>query len=263
MMASAPFRFLLTVCAASFALLASAVEWKNLDDDHYVSGRKCSAGYLTGKVVLVCKAKPLVQRLEEIWTSFKMKPFVLLGSYSRKPKNTSYPVYKDVALEGKTPDVPIFVVDGTGRIRYMGADERRATELVVTCLTDMESPKSEEQWRQFLDFEFASLPGRAYLRYQDFKQKFPAGAKDYAAKFGELSKMPDVKKLSDLVRFAKEVKDLRAINPKKAKTVKPKLKEKIELAEKAFAPLKESANPLVVQEAKNALADLAWAKAVL
>lgn len=249
--------------AVLFGATAFAVEWRNLDEEHYLCGRKCSVGYLTGKVALVCREASLAARMEEVWTGFKTKPFVLIGAYPAKQRNVSYPVYSGVSLTEKTAESPIFVVDATSRVRYHGSDERRATEVVVTLLTDMESPKSEDQWRQFLDYEFANLPGRAYLRYAAYKKKFPAGAKDYSERFSALAKTPDIAKLVELVRFAKGVKDLRAIDPKKARLVKSRLAGKIDDAVRKFAPLKDSENPLVVQEAKNALADLAWARAAL
>lgn len=254
------------VCLALDVLLACpafAVDWQNLDEEHYLGGRKCSAGYLLGKVTLVCQDVSLANRMEDVWTSFKMKPFVLIGAYPKAPKNVSHPVYKGVTIPGKAAESPLYVVDATNQVRYQGSDERRATEIVVTLLTDMESPKSEAQWRKFLDYEFATLPGHAYLRFAEYKKKFPEAAKEYSPKFAEIAKIPDLKKLADLVKFAKSVKDLRAIDPKKARMVKSRLAGKIDDAVKKFEPLKESENPLVVQEAKNALADLAWARAAL
>ena len=38
------------LCAAS---LHAGVEWRNIDQEHYLAGRKASEGYLQGKVVLV------------------------------------------------------------------------------------------------------------------------------------------------------------------------------------------------------------------
>lgn len=248
-----------------FAVTAAcaAVEWKNLDEEHYVCGRRCSAGYLTGKVVFVCRDEKLALRMEEVWSGFKTKPFVLLGVYPKSVKGVSYPVYRDVALAEKSPENPLYVVEPRGRLRYRGADERRATEIIVTLLTDMESPKSEQQWRQFLDFEISALPGHAYLRYLDYKKNYPEGVKAYSDRIAELMKIPEVKKLAELVRFSKSVKDLRALEPKKAQQIKARLAERIDKAVSEYASLKDSANPLVVREAKNALADLAWAKAAL
>jgi len=255
---------LLLVAIVVFGVMRiGAAEWKNIDEAHYVGGRKCSVGYLQGKVALVCRDKEQATRMEEIWTGFKSKPFVLIGAYDKLPKDISYPVYKDVALAEKSPRTALYLVDSVGKVRYFGADEHRATELLVTLLTDLEAPKSEEQWRQFLDYEFATLPGRAYGRYLAYKKEFPLGAKDYAERYDALLKIPEIKKLAELVQFSKSVKDMKAIDPKKARMIKTRLKGKITTAESKYASLKESKNPLVAQEAKNALADLAWAKATL
>ena len=75
---------------AAAASLAQAVEWKNVDADHYLGGRKASEGYLQGKVVLVdrwgahcppCRA--LLPRVEKLWQSFKTKPLVVLGGHCK------------------------------------------------------------------------------------------------------------------------------------------------------------------------------------
>lgn len=253
------------VAALAFGLFLPlfGVDWVNVDEDHYVAGRKCSSGYLRGKVVLVCRDSSQSARMEEVWTGFKTKPFVLLGAFSTAEKDISYPVYSGAALAEGSPEKALYVVDGTGRVRYMGTDERRATEIVVTMLTDLESPKTEAQARRFLDYELANLPGQAYNRYQDVKKKYPALAKQYAEKFDEISAIADVKKLAELVKFAKTAKDAQMFDPKKARLQKSRLESKIKDAIAKFVSLKDSENPLVVQEAKNALADLAWAKAAL
>ena len=247
------------VTFALAAVASPAVGWRNIDAAHHLGGRRCSAGYLKGKVTLVCRDKELAARMEELWDSFKAKPFVLIGSYDELPKDVSYPVYRDVDVTERVITEPLFIVDATQKVRFRGKNDRRATESLVTLITDMDMPKTEKQWRKFLDYEFAELPGRAVLRYGDCKKAFPDVAKEYEAAYGELLKIPDIQKQADLVRFARGVRDLRAIRPEK----KPVLKGMIESAVEKFSSLKESENPHVAQEAKNALADLAWAKAAL
>lgn len=242
---------------------AAAVEWQNIDEAHYVAGRKCSSGYLQGKVTLVYRDAAMAPRMEELWTSFKTKPFVVLGSYGKATDGVSHPVYRDADLTTNQCSESIFIIDAKGKRRFRGKDDHRATEVLVTLLTDMEFPKNEKQWRQFLDYEMDNLPGRGYLRYQEFRKKFPEAARDYEAKFDALSKIPRIKDLADLLKFAKAAKDHRAIDPKKAARLKSKIAERIDKALERYAPLKESDDPRVVQEAKNALADLAWAKAAL
>ena len=265
------------------ASLVQAVEWKNVDAEHYLGGRKASVGYLQGKVVLVdrwgahcppCRA--LLPRVEEIWQSFKTKPLVVLGGHCKGWGSTdevtelitehklTYPIYEDAALavgEPKFTAIPfLYVVDETGKVIYMGRDERTATQVVVSALTDLESPKDLKQWRRFLDYELEHLPCRGYLRLRDFRKKFPKEAKAYETKARELAAIPDLKKVADLVEFAKKAKDPPVFGPKDTakKTKYEKLvKDEISKCES----FKAHPDPRVAQEAKNALADLKWTQA--
>lgn len=246
------------------ALLAIAsagwsAEWKNLDDEHRLGGRKVSGGYLQGKVVLVCRDAALADRMEAIWTSFKPKPFVLLGAYAKKQAAGTYPMYADAGLAADDPGTPVYVVDGLGKVIYFGNDERKATEEVVTALTDMASPRNLTQWKRFLDYEFEHLPGRAYGRLDQFRKKFPVEVKGYAGQIKALKAVPDIKKLGALVAFAASVKDYAPKNPMDRRRLPIQISEAL----RKYAPLKESADPRVAQEAKNALADLQWTKASL
>ena len=254
---------LIAMAAALAASADSYVEWENVGEGTYVAGRRCSEGYLQGKVVLVCRDEKMAGRMEEIWTSFKTKQFVLLGAFEATPEKVTYPVYSGASLANNAPESPLYVVEETGRIRYKGKDERTATEALVSALTDMESPKNVAQWRMFLDYELVALPGRAYLRFLEFKKKLPKDAKEYEVKFAELSKTENVKKLAELVKFAREAKDVRAFDPKKAKYQQSRFKKMVEGAIAKYSPLKESEDSRVRQEAKNALADLKWTLATL
>ena len=265
------------------ASLVQAVEWKNVDAEHYLGGRKASAGYLQGKVVLVdrwgahcppCRA--LLPRVEEIWQSFKTKPLVVLGGHCKgwgsadevieliTEHKLTYPIYEDAALavgEPKFDAIPfLYVVDETGKVVYLGRDERNATQAIVTALTDMEAPKNVAQWKRFLDYELEHLPCRGYLRLRDFRKKFPKEAKEYEAKARELAAIPDLKKAAELIEFAKKAKDPPVFGPKdKAKKAKYEklVKDEIDKCES----LKAHPDPRVAQEAKNALADLKWTQA--
>ena len=278
-------RLVMTVAAMSAALVAAgAVEWKNVDEEHYLGGRKASAGYLQGKVVLVdrwgakcppCRALlPTVEK--KIWQSFKTKSFVVLGGHCGgwgsaeavkgliEENSITYPVYEDAGLANGEPAydaIPfLYLVDETGKVVYKGRDENTCIQAVVTALTDMDAPKNLADWKRFLDFELENLPGKAYLRMGEFKKKFPKEAKDYAEKFKALAAVPDVKKLSELVAFAKRAKDAPVFSPKK-KQQQTKYQKSVKDALTKFASLKESKDPRVVQEAKNALADLKWTAA--
>lgn len=275
----------LLLAAAVLSFSAGAVDWRNLDEEHHLAGRKASTGYLRGKVVLVDRwgvkcppCRQLLPRLEEIWQSFKTKPFVVLGGHCpgwgdaegvkalAKEHGLTYPVYEGAGLAAQEPPfdaIPfLYVVDETGKVVYRGRDERAATQAIVTALTDMEAPRNAAQWKRFLDFELESLPGRAYLRLAEFKKKFPAEAKAYAEREKELKAIPDVKKLAELVDFARKAKDMRTFDAKQQ--TKRKRYEKLvtdALSSAKYKPLLESENPFVVQEAKNALADLKWTAA--
>ena len=263
----------------------AGVEWRNLDSASYLAGRKASEGYLQGKVVLVdrwglgcppCRA--LLPRVEEIWKSFRTKPFVVLGGHCKgwgdaegvkklaKDLQLTYSIYEDAGLAVGEPQfsaIPfLYVVDETGKVVYMGHDERAATQSVVQALTDLESPRNLAQWKRFLDFELENLPGRAFLRLKEFRKKFPAEAKAYADKAKELAAVPEVKKLAELVEFAKKAKDVREFgDKKKAQRQKYEKMVKDAISSAKYASLLESKDPRVVQEAKNSIADLKWTAA--
>lgn len=271
--------------AACAALSVGAAEWKNLDEAHHLGGRMTSGGYLLGKVVLVdrwgAKCPPcreLLPRLEELWRSFKGRQFVVLGGHCEgwgdaeevkgliREKNLTYPVYEGAGLKSGEPEfdaIPyLYVVDCTGRIIYRGRDERMAREVIVNALTDLENPRDLAQWKRFIDFELENLPGQAYLRLAEFKKKFPAEAKAYAAQLKELSAKPEVKQLAALVEFSRKARDTQKIGPKdKAKG--DKLRRLIESVVSKSKNLKGSSDPKVAQEAKNALADLKWKLAAI
>ena len=262
---------------------AGAVEWKNVDADHYCGGRKASSGYLQGKVVLVdrwgvgcppCRA--LLPRVESIWKSFKTKPCVVLGGHCEgwgtaegikklvDQNALTYPMYEGAGLAANEPKfdaIPfLYVVDETGRIVYSGHGEREATEALVTALTDMESPRSIEQWKRFLDYELDNLPGRAYLRLKEFNKKHPSEAKAFLPKAKAMFALPKIKDLADLVAIAKEYKDYVAKTPIEKKQFPSKVKAAI----RKYTPLvKALEDPRMVQEAKNSIADLKWTLADL
>ena len=277
-------KLFLTCLAVFAAVCVQAVDWRNVDADHYLGGRKASAGYLQGKVVLVClwqadadqSVGELLSSLEEVWTNFKTKPLVVLGGplggsgtdevVKRQLDATkvSFSVYSGVALARNQPiykSLPfIYVVDETGKVVYLGHDDRNATQAVVSALTDLESPKNVKQWRRFLDYELEHLPCRGYLRLRDFRKKFPKEVKAYESKAKELAAIPDLKKVADLIEFAKKAKDPPVFGPKdKAKKAKYEklVKDVIDKCE----GFKAHPDPRVAQEAKNALADLKWTQA--
>ena len=266
------------------ASLVRAVEWRNVDAEHYLGGRKASAGYLQGKVVLVCLwqadgAQPvgeLLSALEDVWTNFKTKPLVVLGgplggggmneAVKRQlaAAKVSFPVYSESSLAQKPPiykSLPfIYIVDETGRVVYMGRDDRMATQAVVTALTDQETPRNVKQMRRFLDYELDHLPCRGFLRLRDFRKKYPEEVKAYESKAKELLAIPDLKKVAELVEFAKKAKDPPVFSSKDA-AKKAKYEKLVNDVIDTCEGFKAHPDPRVAQEAKNALADLKWAQA--
>jgi len=274
--------FVSVAMLAGAAFAGDGVAWRGLDDPHRIGGRKVSEGYLRGKAVLVycwgCDDKAsreMLPRMEEIWKSFKTKPFVLLAAHGAgrgeadavkafvEENRFTYPIYEGAGLSEGEPDVQgvpfIYVVDETGKVRYKGKDERLATERLVTLLTDMEAPKNVEMWESFLDYEMKVLPGRAYLRLSEFRKKFPNEARKYDEDYKRLKNDAEVQKLAKLVAFAKMAKDFDPSNKKtKGKVTRSKIGMAIQMYEEPL--VRKCKNELIVQEAKNAIADLKWAQ---
>lgn len=250
------------ILAMALATQAAGVGWRNLDEANRLGGRKASEGYLQGKVVLVYKGGGHMARMEAVWQSFKSKSFVLIGAGREKNAACTFPMYEGAGLAADEPGTSFYVVSETGKVVYKGEDERQATESVVTALTDLDSPRSSLQWREFLNFELENLPAHAYLRFAEFKRKYPAEAKGYEGKVKELRAVKGVDKVADLVRFAKQAKDTKVFDPKK-QSMKAKFAQSVKAAISKYAALKDVEDPRLAQEAKNSLADLKWALAAL
>ncbi len=269
--------------AGATALAASAqVEWRNLDDRHRLSGRKLSEGYMLGKVVLVdrwgAKCPPcrkLLPQMEVIWQSFKTRSFVLLGGHCEgwgsaatvkdlvREYSLTYPVYEGGALAKDEPvfnGIPfLYVVDPRGKVVYRGRDERLATDHVVGLLARWETPDKLADWKNVLDFEFENLPGKALRRYDEFRKKFPLEAEKYATPARALAKLPGIEELKKLEAI---VANLRDYQPKDRQQ-QAALVARIGQTLAKYAHLKQSGDPQIAREAKNALADLTWIRADL
>lgn len=150
------------VFSAGLALAAQAVGWKGLGEGNYYAGPKVTEADLAGKVVLVdcwgvgcppCRA--LLPRMEEIWKSFRSKPFVLLGSHrqGRQPEKVdalvkanklTYPQYDGAGIAEGEPSfrgIPfLYVVNHRGKVVYSGHSDREATEAVVNALGEIGAP---------------------------------------------------------------------------------------------------------------------------
>lgn len=267
------------------ASAAHPVSWENLDPQHHLAGRMASSGYLRGKVVYVdCRdygtkdCVEAVQRMEEAWKTFKMKPFVMIGSHrgaagAEKIKRIAeglgltYPIYRDAGIT-RTPEQEeadpektgfVYVVESTGRILYRGKDDRRAFGVVASALMAMRSPQTPKQWKHYIDFDVDVLPGRALLELEDFRKAFPKEARAYDSVWAKFNADQEIKRLAKLERLTLQAKDYDF----KDTSARRLSSDKVEQAMAAFADLKSSGNPVVAQEAKNCLAELTWTSAML
>ena len=266
------------------AASALAGEWRNVDAEHYLGGRKASSGYLQGKVVLVClwnaaderTADELLPAIEETWASFKTKQFAILAApvceggddeaavrRLLEKHRVSCSAYRNAGFEGmpgtKSPFC-ICVVDETGKVVYRGRKPRIATQAVVTALTDIESPRDLAQWRRYLDYELKNEPCHAYLRLKAFRERFPREAQEYAAAAKELAAIPDLRAMADFVAFAKKAKDPPVFSPEEGEKNR-KYQELVTSVISNGETMKNHPDARVAREVKNALADLKWTQA--
>jgi hypothetical protein len=264
-------------------ILAAVVAWSGLSPENHLGGRKVSEGYLQGKVVFVQRWRGddpaslnALSRMERVWTSYKTKPFVLLGSHvagagavamaekALSGAALTYPVYGAAELKDGAPlseKIPYYyVVDAVGRVVFRGADERLAEMALVNALTNLASPPNVAYWKRLIDYERDVLPGRAYVHLQEFRKAFPAEAKAYEEDYRRLRADETVQKLARLEVFSRHAKDF---DPRSKPFELRKMLSKIGRTLSAYSDLKKVPDAIKAQEAKNCLADLLWARAAL
>ena len=270
-----------------------AYEWDNVGPDKRLGGRMISAGYLRGKVVLLDRRdytdpanEEVIRKLQTLWATYKSKAFIVLASqhgFASKSKMEStlkklgvtYPVYQDArltkpgaseedleimkkAFEDERPS--IVILDSTcQRKLYNGRDVHAAQGVVGSAILAASTPMAPKQYNFLLDWELNHLPGRAYIRLKEYREKFPKDAAKYASDWQSLASRDEVKKLAKLVELSRLVKD-RDLASKSAQRLTP---EVLQNATEKYASLKQSSDPLVAQEAKNALADIKFCEATL
>lgn len=263
----------MTVCTI---LLAAAIGWTGVEKANYLGGRPASAGYLQGKVILLdcrdyAQSKEMMADMERLWNSFKAKPFVMVGSHlgssaeaakaAIKEVGVTYPVYTGVSFEAKNFERldggVIYVIDDAGRNIIKTRELRRAEECVVTALANAAAPRTAKRYRKVIDYELDVLPGKALNHLREFREKYPKEGAVYDQVWEKLADDPEVKRVAKLELIARLSKDTGEIRDPAA------LKAKLEKADAVYGDLKKSENPLVAQEAKNCLADIKWAAAVL
>lgn len=136
-------------------------DWKGLERANWYCGKKLTEKALAGKIVMVfafSETSPdsiaLLPRLEQLWSAYKTKPFMLLGSHrgGRSPQverlvkkaRLTFPVYEDA---GRTQEPPagghyplVYVVDDKGKLIYRGRSELGATEAFINALPKVGKP---------------------------------------------------------------------------------------------------------------------------
>ncbi len=134
--------------------------WKGLEPENWYCGKKLTESSFDGKLVMVYvfsesdeDSVALLPRIENVWSAYKSKPLVVLGSHrggkSAKAANiikkakVTFPVYEDAgrtqepSAGGRYPIV--YVVDDTGRMIYRGRSDLEATEAIVTAIPNVGS----------------------------------------------------------------------------------------------------------------------------
>lgn len=135
------------VTAFAVALLCAATWadglWTGLEAGAHVTGPEITEADLLGKVVFVDTT--FDARIEQIWSGFKTKKFMTVGSIrasGKIPGGLTYPVYKKFGLAVGDPGAKMFVVNHRGRVVYAGASDRDATEAIVNALGQVGAPMS-------------------------------------------------------------------------------------------------------------------------
>lgn len=260
-------------------MLAAGIVWGGITPENHLGGRPASAGYLQGKVILVdcrdySKDQAALERLEDFWQSYKIKPFVVVGSHrggdvdavkkNIEAAGVSFPVYADATFESKTFEPQnglIYVIHLGGKMAIKTKDINRAYEAAISAMTWGAAPSTLPQYRKLIDYELEVLPGKAYTHIKAMQKAFPNEAQEYYfAAFKRLDENEEVKKVAKLEEIARRVKDFDPKTKKNGKAVRVS-KEKVESLIAGAAELKESEDPLIVQEVKNCIADLKWATA--
>lgn len=211
------------VVALAMGLSVAEAAWRNLNDGAYYSGPKLTEADLAGKVVLVdcwgvncppCRA--LLPRMQELWKSFKNKPFVLVGSHrqGRQPEKVkelveanklTFPIYDYFGIAEGEPSfrgIPfLYVVNHRGKVVYSGHDERAATEALVTAIGEIGAPTT-------------LCGGVSLVRFKAFRKKLRLGQSIK----GEVKRLQDAAKGKNEATATEAKAILEAIDEAKAQT---------------------------------------------
>lgn len=137
-------------------------EWKGLESANWYCGKKLTEKSFAGKIVMVYEfslseadSVALLPRLEQLWSAYKTKPFLLLGSHRGgksaqvaklvKKARLTFPVYEEA---GRVKEPPaggryplVYVENDAGKIIYRGRSELEATEAFIDALPSVGSTK--------------------------------------------------------------------------------------------------------------------------
>lgn len=281
--------FLAAFSAAVFAAFAgdSAVkppapkEWVNVSPSTLLGGRMVSAGYLKGKVVIVdCRdygsdsSAAVAKALQNIWNTYRSKEFMVLGSHRggasshevkefMKKNGITYPVCRNAMLSVGEPEGMtdyLYVMDTTlSRRLYAGADPQKAAGVAASAIAAHTAPVGRRHTKKLVEFECANLPAHAYLRIRQMRKEEPDRADAFRDRFEEISKIDRIDEVAKLVRLSMFAKDRDSSSGNASRITAPVLDAAVE----KFSELKNHPSPAVVQEVKNALADLKWAAAAI
>lgn len=288
----------LPFCRAAIAAVAAFVavrlsaecRWTNITPESHIAGRMASPGYLRGKIVILDRrdyarkeCENEILKLQAAWTSYKTKDFILVGSHCGTAGTDkvakiaarlglTYPIYANAKFDPDDPDTGdetiVAVYDSvSGKRLYTGHFTHDAIGIAGSALMNLRIPPSAKAWKRCLDYEFKFLPARACLRLKElesdrktlsaFTAAYPDDIVRYRKRSKELARRQDMRKLVDLVRLSRQVKDCDPALSRKlsVKAIGQKIKQ--------FSVLKDNEDEIVAQEAKNAIADLIFAKATM
>ena len=127
--------------------------WRGLTNENWYAGKKLTEKDFDGKVILVCvwggkESVETLQRIEEVWSSFKGKPLLVIGSHrgGKNPKipkvcsqlGLTFPMYEGLSFhrEALSTAYPyIYIVNHHGKFAYRGTSHQSATAALVTAIT--------------------------------------------------------------------------------------------------------------------------------
>ena len=203
-----------TLAAAFAAAVTGFGGWENLSDDGHYCGSKLTAASFAEKVVLIYNFETsregsydTMARVQEIWTSFSSKPFIVVGAHHggksdkakevAKSQKVTFPVYEGLYYDGngkKSTDSKLCVIDHRGKIVFTGVSDRDATEALVTAIGNVGRPPE-------------LTPGVSFSCYKALAKQFQLGKsiKSPVKKLeGDIKKFGKMKKLTALQQRQQE-----------------------------------------------------------